>query len=93
VRQFVDSFLELGVLEMPHVSQTRTELRTEIETTRIRDLSEMYPETMPVFASFGFDICCGGELTPPEAATAHQIDPEAVVESALQAILGSERPE
>ncbi|HEU5424046.1 MAG TPA: DUF542 domain-containing protein [Nitrolancea sp.] len=53
--------------------------RQIIETRLIRELVEDYPNLMPVLASYGFDLCCGGEHTLAEAAELHGLDPEQVV--------------
>jgi iron-sulfur cluster repair protein YtfE (RIC family) len=54
----------------------------------IRDLVEDYPAAMPVLQQYGIDICCGGGLTIPDAARAHRIDPETLIQQVQTAIRG-----
>lgn len=49
----------------------------------IAAIIEQHPETMPVFAKFGIDLCCGGGLTIGQAASAHGLVPHAIL-SAVQ---------
>ena len=52
----------------------------------IATIVEQHPETMPVFAKFGIDMCCGGGLTIGQAASAHGLVPHTIL-SAVQAQL------
>lgn len=68
-----------------HDTQTLTET---LRTTLIRDLVETYPEVMPVLTSRGMDICCGGGLTVPDAAKAHQQDDSVMIDEMIRTIRG-----
>ncbi len=70
-------------------SQTRDEVTAAIQTQLIRELVEQYPAVMPVLASYGMDLCCGGGHTVPDAARLHGLDPAEVVDRAASAILGA----
>jgi iron-sulfur cluster repair protein YtfE (RIC family) len=50
------------------------ELEEEIQTGLIRDLVEKYPNLMEVLSPYGFDLCCGGGHSIPEAARLHGLD-------------------
>lgn len=54
------------------MSVTTTPVVTIDET--INEVTNAYPATLPVFQSFGLDICCGGALTLREAASRHELD-------------------
>jgi iron-sulfur cluster repair protein YtfE (RIC family) len=58
----------------------------EIETRPMRDLVERYPNLMPLLARFGFDLCCGGGHTVPEAARLHGLEVEPLVDEVSEAI-------
>ena len=58
-----------------------------LRTSLIRDLVERYPEAMPVLSQYGIDVCCGGGLTVPDAASAHGHDPEEVVQAVVTALV------
>ena len=73
------------------MAQTPTEttrLDARLRSTLIRDLVETYPAAMPVLNSYGIDICCGGGLTIPEAASAHQLEGDTVIEEVRRAVSG-----
>ncbi|HYF62920.1 MAG TPA: DUF542 domain-containing protein [Herpetosiphonaceae bacterium] len=59
----------------------------DLDGQTIAAIVERHPETMPVFAGFGIDLCCGGGLTIGQAASAHGLAPHAIL-SAVQARLG-----
>jgi regulator of cell morphogenesis and NO signaling len=40
----------------------------------IADLSRLYPETLPIFAKYKIDLCCGGRHSLEEVARKHGID-------------------
>ncbi len=48
-------------------------------TLTINDVVERYPQLMPVLASHGLDLCCGGPLTLRQAAEQHGLDLDALV--------------
>lgn len=52
----------------------------------IRELVELYPETMAVLDRYGLDLCCGGAHTVAEAAGLHGHDPAAVVSQVVRSI-------
>jgi iron-sulfur cluster repair protein YtfE (RIC family) len=54
--------------------QISADLQEEIQTGLIRDLVEKYPNLMEVLAPYGFDLCCGGGHSIPEAARLHGLD-------------------
>ncbi len=70
-------------------SQTTHEISEVVETQLIRELVETYPAVMPVLASYGMDLCCGGGHTVPEAARLHGLDPVEVTDRATSAILSA----
>jgi iron-sulfur cluster repair protein YtfE (RIC family) len=39
----------------------------------LNELVARCPAAMPVLRSFGLDLCCGGGLTPRQAAAAHDV--------------------
>ncbi len=55
------------------------DLQTELETVLIRDLVERYPSLMPVLAEYGFDLCCGGGHTIPDAARLHGLNADVIL--------------
>jgi iron-sulfur cluster repair protein YtfE (RIC family) len=58
----------------------------DISSALIRDLVERYPETMPVLASYGLDLCCGGGHTVADAAALHGEDADRMVAELSDAI-------
>jgi regulator of cell morphogenesis and NO signaling len=40
---------------------------------RVAEVVERWPETLPVFARAGIDMCCGGQKTLEFVATAHGV--------------------
>jgi iron-sulfur cluster repair protein YtfE (RIC family) len=58
----------------------------DISSALIRDLVEQYPETMPVLASYGLDLCCGGGHTVAEAAALHGEDADHMAADLVAAI-------
>jgi iron-sulfur cluster repair protein YtfE (RIC family) len=64
------------------------DLEAMIEQTKIRDLVETYPQVMPLLNQHGIDICCGGGLTVPQAAEAHQLDVEQMNTQIIRSIRG-----
>ena len=73
------------------MSSTASDVEMLTETLRntlIRDLVELYPEVMPVLTSRGMDICCGGGLTVPDAAKAHQQDDSVMIDEMVRTIRG-----
>ncbi len=73
------------------MSSTASDVEMLTETLRntlIRDLVELYPEVMPVLTSRGMDICCGGGMTVPDAARAHQQDDSIMIDEMLRTIRG-----
>jgi len=55
--------------------------------TTIDDLVTAYPALMPVLASRGLDLCCGGALTLREAAERHDLDLDALVAALIDALI------
>lgn len=55
----------------------------ELTGTPLRVLVERYPELLPLLAGYGLDLCCGGAHTLPEAAHAHELDGDALLDAAL----------
>ena len=53
---------------------------------RIDDLCRDFPETLPVLARYGIDLCCGGRLTLEEATRRHGIELEALLADLTQAM-------
>ena len=60
-------------------------LGTEIAATPLAMLVDRYPGLVPVLDRFGLDTCCGGHLTPPEAADAHGLDPAELMSALARA--------
>lgn len=60
--------------------------RVELRTVLIRDLVERYPSLMPVLAANGFDLCCGGGHTIPDAARLHGLDADVILKRAHDAL-------
>ena len=54
-------------------------------TTTINQIVAQYPNTLPVFAFFGLDTCCGGALPLEEAVTRHGLSLTAVVHALQEA--------
>lgn len=54
----------------------------------INEIVALHPQTIPVFNEFGFDTCCGGGITVPEAARRDGIN-LAVVLTALNEALAN----
>lgn len=62
------------------MSQLTTDPTTfDFATQPIRTVIASFPETMPIFAEHGMDMCCGGGNTIREAADAHGMDAEALL--------------
>lgn len=57
----------------------------DLELT-INEIVARYPQTIPVFNRFGFDTCCGGGITVPEAARRDGIDLDAVLNALHEAL-------
>lgn len=56
-------------------------MHKEIEAkTVINQAILNYPNTLPVFAKYGIDSCCGGAHTIAEATQAHKLDTKKVLE-------------
>jgi iron-sulfur cluster repair protein YtfE (RIC family) len=68
-------------------TMTHDEVLEQIRTQPIRSLVESFPLAMPVLDQHGFDLCCGGGHTVPEAARLHGLDAEALVQQVLADIL------
>jgi iron-sulfur cluster repair protein YtfE (RIC family) len=66
--------------------QVRKQIAAMIETEPIRRVVELYPEVMPILASHGLDLCCGGGHTIAEAVRLHELDRELVTEEIAAAI-------
>lgn len=64
---------------MTNTIMTREQVTQMIETDPIRDLVERYPQLLPLLASYGMDLCCGGGHTLQEAARLHGLDVIAVL--------------
>ena len=62
-----------------------TSTEKPLEEKLIRDLIEEYPDLMPLLASYGLDLCCGGHSLA-EAAELHGLDIELVAEEVSRAI-------
>ena len=60
---------------MSHLPVTQTPV-TDI---LIRDLVELYPDTMRVLSPLGIDLCCGGGHPLGEALDLHEIDRAIVI--------------
>jgi len=58
----------------------------ELLALTIRTLTERYPETMPLLAAQGLDLCCGGGHKLGEALDLHEIDSATFVPMLLSAI-------
>jgi iron-sulfur cluster repair protein YtfE (RIC family) len=41
---------------------------------KVADIYRFYPETLPVLAKYGIDLCCGGRHSLEEVARKHGID-------------------
>ena len=52
----------------------------------IRQLIDVYPETMVVLDHYGLDMCCAGAHTLAEAARLHGLDADAVIQQVADAI-------
>ena len=52
----------------------------------VNEIVARFPETIPVFNSFGLDICCGGGVRVEEAARRDGLDAAEIL-SALRAIV------
>lgn len=52
----------------------------------VNDTLQRYPETMPVFNSFGIDTCCGGAAAIEDAAYRDGVDPEALLAALREAV-------
>lgn len=59
----------------------------DLELT-INEIVARYPQTIPVFNRFGFDTCCGGGITVPEAARRDGIELDTVL-NALNEVLAA----
>ena len=64
---------------MPHPTQLDL-------TLTINEIVAAHPETIPVFNRFGFDTCCGGGITVPEAARRDDIDVDSVLRALSEAL-------
>ena len=53
--------------------------QTPVTDTLIRDLVELYPDTMRVLSPLGIDLCCGGGHPLGEALDLHEIDRATVI--------------
>lgn len=57
-----------------------------VETMLIRDLVERYPEAMPVLATHGLDLCCGGGHVLADALDLHGLPRDEVMAQILDVI-------
>lgn len=71
------------------MTETKT---TSLSNTLIRDLVANAPQTMPVLASYGLDLCCGGGHSLSDACKAHELDYAQVVAD-LEAVMPHESSE
>ena len=55
-------------------------------TMTINEIVAAHPETIPVFNRFGFDTCCGGGISVPEAARRDGVDLSAVTSALTEAL-------
>jgi len=46
----------------------------------VAEVSEQFPETLPVFTRRGMDLCCGGRHSLAFVAQAHKLDLEELME-------------
>jgi iron-sulfur cluster repair protein YtfE (RIC family) len=53
--------------------------QTPVTDTLIRDLVELFPDTMRVLSPLGIDLCCGGGHPLGEALDLHEIDRATVI--------------
>jgi iron-sulfur cluster repair protein YtfE (RIC family) len=73
---------------MPATPPDTEQLEVKLTTMLIRDLVEEHPEVMPILMQRGMDVCCGGGMTVPDAALAHQEDSVAIISEMLRTIRG-----
>jgi iron-sulfur cluster repair protein YtfE (RIC family) len=57
----------------------------------VNDVVQRCPDSLPVFAAYGLDTCCRGNLSVREAALDAGVDP-AMIADALEATLAESRP-
>ena len=60
-------------------SATLPTTERELAAMTIRDLIEIEPLAMEIFAPYGIDLCCGGAHPVGEALDLHGIDREQVM--------------
>ncbi|HVX42016.1 MAG TPA: DUF542 domain-containing protein [Gemmatimonadaceae bacterium] len=61
--------------------------QTELDLSRtINEIVAAHPETIPVFNRFGFDTCCGGGISVPDAARRDGIDIDAVLRALAEVL-------
>jgi iron-sulfur cluster repair protein YtfE (RIC family) len=48
---------------------------------RINEVIRRYPKTVGIFHALGLDACCGGDKTITDAASAHGLTTEVVLQS------------
>jgi iron-sulfur cluster repair protein YtfE (RIC family) len=63
--------------------------KTPIADILIRDLVELYPNTMSVLAPLGIDLCCGGGHPVGKALDLHEID-RAIVMPQIEQIVATQ---
>jgi iron-sulfur cluster repair protein YtfE (RIC family) len=69
-----------------HPKDTMQNLVEDAKGATIAELVLDYPQLLPVLDTLGLDTCCGGHLTPGQAAVEHGLDPEAVQGTVERAI-------
>jgi regulator of cell morphogenesis and NO signaling len=58
-----------------------------VTTLTIREIVDRFPDTMPVLARAGIDLCCGGAHTIAEAAALHGLDAATLMADVAAAIV------
>ncbi len=76
---------------MSNISTVRNQTINEIATEPIRRIVELHPEVMPILASHGLDLCCGGGHTVSEAARLHDLNEELVTEQIVATVTSHPR--
>jgi regulator of cell morphogenesis and NO signaling len=64
-----------------------TYVSTITKHLRLNEVIRIYPETVKVFHELGLDACCGGDRTVAEAAEAHGLKLEEVLQALEEASL------
>lgn len=80
----------MTAIDTTAASDARTTPFTDLSAS-VNDVVQRYPNTLPVFAAYGLDTCCRGNMSIEDAASDAGIEP-AVLADALRATVQQAEP-